>query len=213
MKYLTPILLSLIIVGCSSIKELSLEKVEGKYIWKGVYGVTETIEIKSDSTFIFSWAQGLMNGKTLGKIESINDQLSLNSQFKPDMVDFEVEIPPQSKQDYYEIMVGDKDQDRFIGANCVAFLDGNFVEGASTNEMGICKIKSLEIDTVVISYLGYKDAVLTVKKNNTPKSLIVRLNVEEHYQYFEGQAIRLTNKNTIKLKTFGRKKIFRRINN
>jgi len=39
----------------------------------------------------------------------------------------------------------------------------------------------------------------------------VKLKIEDHYQYFEREAIRLINKNTIKFKTFGRKKIFKRI--
>ena len=211
MKCLTKILFLIAILGCSATKKIPIVKVEGKFIWTSIYGGGETIEIKSDSTFNFSWTQGLMNGETSGIIKDKLTHLCLESQFKPQDFKFDLEIPPQTKQDYYEIMVGDDEWHRFIGATCEAYLNGEFIQGQSTDEMGICKIDSLNIDSVVIRYVGYLNAELIIENNRTPKSLIVRLKEENHYHYFEEETIRIINRNTIELETFGSKKRFKRI--
>ncbi len=213
MKYCIQILFSLTITSCSSTKNLPIDKIEGKYLWTSIYGVGETIEFKSDSTFTFHWTQGLMNGETKGKIHFDNSQTILYSEFKKDAFKYKLEIPPQTKQDYYEIMVADDDWNRFIGATCQAYSKGKLVQGQSTNEMGICRIESLEIDSIAIGYLGYQDAELSIEKNRTPKSLIVKLKEENHYHYFEGQSLKIINRRTIELETFNRKKIFKRIKN
>jgi|GEM_PF-4426737 len=213
MKYYILILLSLLMVSCSSTKHLSIDKIEGKYLCKSIYGVGEIIEIKPDSTFTFSWTQGLMNSITDGRIEYFNSQILLYSDLNRDTFKYELEIPPQTKQDYYEIMVGDNDWGKFVGATCEAYNNGELIQGQSTNEMGICRIESLDIDAIVIRYIGYQDAKLKIDKNRTPKSLIVTLKAENHYHYFEGQSLRIINKRTIELETYDKKKIFKRIKN
>lgn len=200
-------------LSCAPTKRLSIEKLSGKFIWKGIYDVGETIEINADSTFTFSWTQGLISGKTLGKIKDNGNKPVLESQFKQRDFKYELVIPPQMKQDYYEIMVGDSEWNRFIGATCEAYLNGELIQGQSTNELGICKIESLNIDSIVVKYLGYQNAELIIENNITPKSLYVKLKEENHYHYFEEETITVRNKNTIELKTFGRNKKFKRIKN
>lgn len=209
MKILIQILLSFTIIGCSSTKKLSIESLEGDYKWIGSYDVGEKIEFRSDSTFIFYWTQGLMNGVTKGRIENINSKFRLYSDLDRNTFKFELEIPPQIEQDYYEIMVED-DWSILIGATCIAYSNGQIVQRQSTNEMGKCRFEPLRIDSIVIKYLGYQDAQLSVERNETPKSLIIKLKADNHYHYFEGQSIRIINKRTIELETFERKKIFKR---
>lgn len=213
MKYWIQILFSQLIVSFSSTKNMSSAQIEGKFLWNSIYGVGETIEIKSDSSFIFNWNHGLMKGVTKGKIVCDNSQMRLFSELKRDTFKYELVIPAQTKQDYYEIMVGNEDYNRFIGATCAAYYNGNLIQEQSTNEIGICRIESLEIDSIRIGYLGYQDAELNVEKNITPKSLIVKLKAENNYHYFEGQTIRVLNNRTIELETFERKKIFKKIKN
>lgn len=211
MKYLAQICICLALLSCNTTKKIAVDKMEGKYLWQSLHGVGETIELNSDSTFVFSWTQGLLKGTTHGKIELSNNQLKVYSDIDRADAKYELEIPPQTKQDYYSIMVAVEDWNRFIGATCEAYSNGKLVQGQSTNEMGICRIDSLEIDALIIEYLGYQHADISVVKYETPKSLIVKLKPENHYHYFEGEQLRFINRNTIQLETFGRIKTFKRI--
>ena len=65
------------------------------------------VEIKSDSTFVFTWQQGLIGGKTFGTISYKNNAFRMYSELQEDSVFYSVEIPPQTAQDYYEIKVVD----------------------------------------------------------------------------------------------------------
>ena len=211
MKIIVYFLLSLFIVSCSSTRLQTVSKIEGKYQWEGGYGVGETLEIRSDSTFIFTWYQGLISGITLGKIERIENQLCLSSEFKGDSNGFELEIPPQTKLEYYEIMVNDTSRYKLKGASCSAYYDGKLINEQPANDLGICKIESVDMDSLVIRYIGLKDANLEINKSSTPKSMIVILKEENHYQAFEGQFLKQTRKNSVEFTSFGRKKTFKRI--
>lgn len=210
MKNFIYIVLGIIIFSCST-KQLSLNQIEGKYTWNGVSDHGETLELRSDSTFIFEWTQGLITGKTSGKIGCFDNHFCLVSEPEQDIEKFTIEVPPQTKQDYYEIMVRDNNWNRFSGATCVAYLNGELIQGQSTNKRGICQIESLEIDSIAISYAGYNNAIIPIEKTKTPKSLIVRLTKENYDQQFENLKLKIINKNTIELETVGIKRILKKI--
>lgn len=208
------VITQLVTMGCSTSKLNPISDLTGKYIWtESFFDVSESIEILSDSTFIFRWKQGLGGGETQGKYSLNNGEIKLFSEYTPDSHKFNIIVPPQTKQDYYEILVRDKYSNRLIGATCLAFKKDEILEGSITNEMGICKLPIVNVDSIAIEYLGYKDAGFKTNKNRSPKSLIVEMVEGDHYHYFNGEVIKVSNKNKLRIETFGRNKTFERKRN
>jgi hypothetical protein len=56
----------------------------GTYYWEGFYGVCSDIVLCKDSTFIYSWRQGLAGGTTTGRWFVDRNILILNSDFQPE---------------------------------------------------------------------------------------------------------------------------------
>ncbi len=210
MKFkITILYLFLLLVGCTSYKNINVEKLKGKYVWKGIYGVGESFEIKSDSTFTFSRAQGLIGGETKGKISSKNGYLHLFSELKKDTIPFDIEIPNQQLQDFYEIKVVDQKSNPCHHANCSFYIDNKLIGWKTTNKLGLIRVDSKDINLIKFQFVGYQKANLKINKN-TPKSLIIKLKEETFYHYFDGQKIVKINNNKIKVKTHNSYKVFKR---
>ncbi len=208
MKIVFQIILSFTLVGCSTIRQISIHKLEGKFQWSDDYGVGETIEINSDLTFKFSWAQGLMYGETKGSFKKVGNYWELNSEYQPDLQKFHLEIPPQTKQVFYEVLVTDIHSNGLAGSHCKSYKEGNFIDGMFSDEWGICRFSNTNIDSLAFDYLGYNEAGIKVESGKTPKTMIIRLKEDKHYHYFKEQKIKVLNYDKIELKTFFREKIF-----
>ena len=216
MKNIVYILLITLMVSlsCSIHRSYPVRELSGEFIWnESFFDVSESIELFSDSTFIFKWKQGLMWGKTQGRFTLKEGDVKLFSEYTHDSHKFNLVVPPQTKQDYYEILVRHTESFKLVGASCIAFKEDKIIDGSSTNEMGICKLPIDNVDSISIEYVGYRDAGFPTTKNRSPKSLIVELVDGEHYHYFIGEILKISNLNKMKLKTLGRNKTFERKNN
>jgi len=209
MKSILKIILSFLFISCSSTKNISIDKIEGKYYWRSIYGVGESIEFKSDSTFIFKWQQGLNSGLTKGNIELKGKTINLNSELKKDSLSYELIIPEQKQSEFYQIKVLDSELNPIELANCIVKKDNKNIEVTSTNENGIFVIDNKNIDEILIQFVGFKDAVIPISENS-PKSIIVKLKYDFFYEYFEEQKVYRINRNKIKLKTFETIKYFKK---
>ncbi|WP_235299783.1 hypothetical protein [Portibacter marinus] len=213
MKNLLQIILSLWLLSCSPTKQISINEMEGIYLWTSIYGVGETIEFKEDMQFEFKWTQGLKNGITLGTIRNDSKSWILQSELQQESFVFNLEIPSQLSQDFYQFKITDENSIALIGANCETFKDGLPIEATSSNEFGHCKIESINIDSLVINYGGFHPAEIRLTENKTPKSMIIRLKERQFYQYFNGEKIKIISRNKIEISTFGKRKTFNRIKN
>ncbi len=211
MKYIAfllliaPLLTSNCIVHKSNVKS----KLTGKYVCDASFNdVSESIEIFSDSTFLFKWNQGLISGETHGRWSVSNSGIKLYSEYAPDSHNFNLIIPPQKDQNYYELLVRNMYSENLIAANCIAYEKGKIIDGSSTNELGICKLPIDKTDSIAILYVGHKDAGFPTIRSISPKSLIIELVEYENYHYFMGENVIVINEKEMKIETFDRNKIF-----
>ncbi|MFI1742863.1 hypothetical protein [Thalassobellus sediminis] len=212
MKSILKTILFFLAISCSSTKDFSIDKIEGKYYWKSIYGVGESIEFKSDSTFVFNWQQGLNNGITNGNIEFDGKTINLYSELKQDSLSYELIIPEQKQTDFYKVKVLDSELNPIEFSSCTVKKNNEIIAGKSTDKNGICVIDNEKIDEILIQFVGFKDAVIPIT-DDSPKTLTVKLKYDFFYEYFEKEKVYRINRNKIKLQTFERNKVFKREKN
>lgn len=200
-------------ISCTTSQHFTSEKLDGKFLWENGNDVSESLVISADSTFAFSWRQGLINGVSNGKIKKVNNQFQLYSELREEIVKYKIEFLPLTKSEFFTIQVIDQDRNPMIGATCEAFDHGKWVDGKSSNQDGICKIEAQSLDSIVISYAGYHTAAFAFEKEAPSKSLIVKLKEQDYYHYFEGEPIQIINRNKIQFETFDTNKTFKRLKN
>ncbi len=151
------ILTFLFFASCSVNKNLTHEQLFGKYRRNPIYGVSNSIELKSDLTFIYDWQAGLMNGRTYGKWEVNGNRIVLNSEQKPPEYNYEVLKINSLNSDTLTIKIYNAEGMEMPFANCLLKVGATTLINASsdsTGEMNFPRINTA--DSLIIKYLGYK---------------------------------------------------------
>ena len=181
MKAIILFLISLLFLNCSSKRNNTF----GKYSWDGGYDVFESITINPDSTFIFDWYAGLAgNGKTKGRWIKEKKYLILNSDIQPNEKPEYILLKELEKpNDSIEFKIVDR-YGPIQGANCVTFIGNDFIEGKTTNSLGVVKFSKNKFEKLQISFVGYSDIIYYFKSSNLNFFEFEMLEKQGYYYYF-----------------------------
>jgi hypothetical protein len=207
----------LIFISCSSTKNLTAERIIGKYQWNGIYGVGSTIELKADQTFEYNWQTGLIWGTTIGTWEIEGAKITLNSELQPSengIETFEIIKTEKNHTDSLLIKVVGIDNESVPFANCVLKQDTTTLTGASTDFQGETMLPKLEADSLIISFIGYK--TIRYGLDSSVSTYVFKMEERhEYYEYFTGEKWKYKNGRlydpSIKKDKYVKKKYYQRI--
>ena len=181
------LILIVLIVSCQSIKDFNEEKIYGKYRWYGIYGVTSSITLNKDKTFIYRWQQGLMNGTTNGNWRLVAQTLVLNSEKQPnDPVEkFQIISEESIPSNHYHLKIMEENNEPMWFVSCTLMNDTVSIHHTVTDTNGVCKIPLVEEgNKIEICFLGYYSIDIPVGELNG-NSLIIKMKEKAaYYEYF-----------------------------
>lgn len=193
------LILFVCLIGCKTISHISQDQLLGKYQWHGLYGIASNISLNQDSSFVYHWQQGLISGTTKGKWDLEGENIILNSQYQPEETEkYEIDSFNHSKTGAYKIRVKDEKNYSLPFVACVLMKDSTVIDGAETNENGICELKiSNQANAIEISGVGYFTVKLPIYKLKGNEFSITMYEGSKYYQYFTNRKWKVTYKRLI----------------
>lgn len=190
MKVTNHILLIFVVIQLSffcGCKTLQNTPIEGEYKYSG-----SMLILNSDRTFEFDWQEGLISTNIQGNFSVKGNNLYLNADPKSNRKNFEIKIPPQTKRSNFELVVQDQYRNKLIGAICLLTKSDELIEGATTDEEGICILPYDETGHITIRSLGYETAKINLDDISV-HSLIVQMKREDYYEQFNNLKMIIRN--------------------
>jgi hypothetical protein len=195
LKKITTILTLLILISCSTTKNLKEDKLLGTYHWNGIYGVGASIQLKKDGVFEYNWVTGLVNGTTIGTWTLERRKIKLNSEFQPytDLKkDFEIIKTEQSDTSLLTLKVLDTNDNPIYFANCFLAQNNKVIESSTTDFNGFAKLNKMDSDSLTIQFVGYK--TVKIKYDKTVSHYEIQMKeVTDYYEYFTDKVFILKN--------------------
>lgn len=199
MRTIAAILLILSLGSCSATKDLTEEKVLGKYRWKDIYGVGASINLKSNGVFEYSWAIGLMSGTTRGTWTLEGRIINLNSESQPDSnpdKDSEIINTEHNSTNVLTLKIIDIDDNPVVFANCYLERSNKAIEHTTSDLDGYAQFNKVDSDSLAIHSFGCKP--IKIKYDSTVSNYEIRMQETKSYYEF------LTNKKL----TFKRQRLY-----
>ena len=160
----------------------------GKYKRTGSLGFKASIELMSDSTFVYKWYIGMMGGISTGKWKMKGRKVILNSNRQPNenKSDFTYTASIDSLTNKTTIKVQTDKGINIPTANCIVFSNGNkFVK--STDSLGIAIFNIHPVERIKILFVGFKPVDF---ENNNPKrnnfTFFTQV-IDDPYHYFTNE--------------------------
>ena len=160
----------------------------GKYEINEFFEIGSTLELSPDSTFIYDWQVGLMNGITKGTWRLKNSRIILNSEIQPKKRNekFIIESWLDSSTQNTTIEVTDENRNPLPNASCEVHAD-KIILNLTTDMKGLITCEVKPITRIEISYVGFKNVAYRLK-NDTDNFLKFILQPENNsYQYFSNE--------------------------
>lgn len=181
----------LILMSCSTTKNLTENKLIGTYHWKGIYGVGASIELKKDGVFEYNWVTGLINGTSIGTWTVEGRKLILNSDLQPD-TDFEIIRVEQRDTSLLTLKVLDSNDIPLYHANCFLEHNDKVIESSSTDLNGFAELNKVDSDSLTIQFIGYK--TVKVKYDKTVSHYEIKMKeINDYYEYFTDKVLIFKN--------------------
>ncbi len=165
-------------LGCKTIQET---QITGEYKYAG-----STLTLEPNKTFEFDWQAELISTKIHGTYQVEGKDLYLTATKNSNRKDFDIQIPPQTKRNDFELMVRDEKLNRIIGATCELTKKDELIQGTVTDNMGICELAYSNTGYINIRIMGYETAKINLDSIFV-HSLIVELKEEDYYEHFENR--------------------------
>jgi antitoxin component YwqK of YwqJK toxin-antitoxin module len=164
---------------------MSVFELAGTYKWIGVIECGATIQLSTDSTFIYNWQQGLLGGQTKGFWRINGDKIILNSEKQPNggsMVN-NVEVMNQYTSPNTAIKISDENGTPMAFANCTV-IAGHHSYYSVTDSNGIAIFQVRSVRKISISYVGYKTISYTSNETSNNWFVFTMHKDDEPYHYF-----------------------------
>ena len=186
MRKITAILTILTLVSCSTTKNLTENKLLGKYYWNGVYGVGASIELKNNGVFEYKWVTGLGGGTTNGTWTLEGRKIKFNSEIQPDSnlnKDYEIIKIEQSDTNVLTIKIMDIDNAPIYYANCFLESNNKVIEATTSDLNGYANLNKVDSDSLTIQFIGL--TTVKIKYDNTVSKYEIRMkDANSYYEYF-----------------------------
>lgn len=182
----------------------NIENLAGKYYWKGIYGVGETLVLNNDKTFEFKWHQGLMNGISRGKYTLEKKLITLNSFKQPESIDnFKIHyLKTSAENNSYFIKILGLDKTPLGFANCMFIKNGKIIEGKAAAENGTLYFTKKPIaEKLHIDFIGYNKAEIEIKDLKTNSFEITLTETPEYYEYFTNRKFKMRNNSILSIES------------
>ncbi|MBK0403590.1 hypothetical protein I5M27_11375 [Adhaeribacter sp. BT258] len=188
MRHSVTLIFALFLASCSSSKTLKSEKLIGKYSWKLMDVGGETIELKNDKTFEYTWVTGLAGGETNGSWKIEKNQIIFNSELQPlkESEKYEVLEGFAQTDDSLLIKVTDQYNLPLPYASCVLKSDTTVIAWANTNSKGEAKLPRVNADSLIIPWIGFYTIRHSLDKSFSQYEFKMK-DKPEFYQYFTNE--------------------------
>ncbi len=164
MKHITIILL-LIVFFSSCINKRKF--IHGCYKTEPKFELGSWLCIENDSVFNFKWQYSLFRGETKGIWTVQDNYLILNSYLQPvdTTKDYIIKDKKQNNSDYRTFQLySPYNNSKLEGASGSIFNDGEVKNSYISNNEGILKIPKEPSDSIVITYVGFKEITVIPDK-------------------------------------------------
>jgi hypothetical protein len=162
------LIFTFLIIILNSCKNIHKTDIVGTYVHYSRVATGSTMEIKSDSTYYYSWFQGLASQPDSGRWHIKGNTLILNSfnipKIETDTLGF-IKSSNHSQIPIMNVSVLDSLGKPIKSANCAFYFKQELIESGFTNENGEFGCKPLTCDSLSIYCHGYYP--LNVKVSGT----------------------------------------------
>ena len=157
------------------------DRLEGKYNWKGIYGVGASIDLKKNGIFEYNWVSGLLNGTTVGTWKIEGRKIRLNSNIQPS-ADFDIIKAEHDDTNALSVKVSDINDNPIYFANCFLLSNNKVIESAATDLAGVAQLPKIKADSLKIQFVGYKN--IKLKYDQTASIYHFKMKEISHYRFF-----------------------------
>lgn len=185
MKRITIIATLIILMSCSTSKNLTEDDILGKYVWLEFEGWPRSFELKKEGVFEYIWVTGVKRGTTIGTWTMEGSIIKLNSEMQPQMNFenyFDILDMEHGITDSLTLEVLDFHNNPICFAQCILLKDKVILERTSTNINGIAKLSKVNSDILIIRYNVYE--TIRIKVDSNVSKYLLRMKDKDCYQYF-----------------------------
>jgi len=184
MKHITIILFLIVFFTCCINKR---KFIHGCYKTETKFELGSWLCIENDSVFSFKWQYSLFGGETKGIWKVQDNYLILASYLQPiidSTRDYIIKDKKQINSDYWTFeLFSPYDNSKLEGVSGNIFKDGEVKNSYISNNDGILKIPKEPLDSIVITYVGFKE--ITIKPDKFDfYSIMMNIYSFEMFVYF-----------------------------
>ncbi len=181
------ILILIILTSCSS---YTFKSVTGNYQTKGGFEWGSMMDLKEDSNFTYKWRVGLFSGETTGKWLIEGNNLILNSDLQPQLSTLPkyrliIEANNNADKITFDLLWPDT-VEALHGAVGFLFYNGDTIDSQVSDIEGRMVFKKQLLDSIKISFIGFKEIILT-NINSDYYKIVTLWDDDEMYEFFTNE--------------------------
>ncbi len=179
----------LFILSCTSTKNITVDNVIGTYE-SNIFGCSELMTLKSDSTFLFKWSGGLIFGETTGSWQIVKNKIILNSERQPikDPIDYKVtKLRVRDSDSIFISVQVEETKNPMPLAICSLKRKNIVLAETTTNALGETKLPISNADSIIISYVGFKPIRCSINSEHFNTYFFYMKPIDEYYRYFTSE--------------------------
>lgn len=168
------IILVFIFYSCTS------QKIAHGVYFENWHDSYHSLKLNPDSTFIYTFKEGLLFDSISGKWRIVKSKLILNSflSFKDTKSFLEYRICDTCHEGFNIKVIDFESKVDLQYTSLTAYNQGNVVSELATNEIGNVIIKNQEVDSIKVDYVGY-DSFTFMPNYNADSLIIINMKLEE----------------------------------
>lgn len=194
MKTFIQFILLCFLISCSITKSIEKKNITGKYTLHKFFEIGSTLELNEDSSFIYDWQLGLMNGITTGYWSIKGRKLVLNSVLQPNDKEIELVKFEKRNSDSILIKIVDIQNEGIPFVVCFLKKDTSYVSIRKTDYDGYVTLPRInDVDSLMFKFVE-KDKKINFKLDfsNSYFEFKTRENMR-YYEYFTNKVLIIKN--------------------